>query len=76
MGYDSVEERINKMTEDAQNEEDKLEKEREEKQNELDVICILWVYRIGNKEKAVCSFWWSRRSWLIYMFSNYILLES
>ena len=41
MGYDSVEERINKMTEDAQNEEDKLEKEREEKQNELDVICML-----------------------------------
>ena len=38
MGFDSVEERLNKMSEDAQKEQDKLEEERNEKQTELEVI--------------------------------------
>ena len=38
MGFDSVEERLSKMSEDAQNEQDKLEEERNEKQTELEVI--------------------------------------
>lgn len=38
MGFDSVEERLSKMSEDAQKEQDKLEEERNEKQTELEVI--------------------------------------
>ena len=41
MGFDSVEERLSKMSEDAQKEQDKLEEERNEKQTELEVIWSL-----------------------------------
>lgn len=38
MGFDSVEERISKMSDEAQKEQERLEEERNEKQTELEVI--------------------------------------